>query len=96
MNKHILLAASIIGLSACSGIRTTDNTYAAHAESFNLLFLQIPPRDAKKRALEMVPEGAEIVNLTTTPDDLTSFISVVNRIIGIDYARVEGTLKNHE
>ena len=73
-------------------MRTTDDTFTTHAESFNIFFLQIPPSDSKERALEMVPEGGKIVNMQTTPDDLTSFLSIVNRIIGIDYSRVEGTL----
>ncbi len=92
MLRKSLALLAIVSVTACSGIRTTDETFTTHAESFNILFLQVPPSDSKKRALEMVPEGGKIVSMQTTPDDLTSFLSVVNRIIGIDISRVEGTL----
>ncbi|MCP4075398.1 MAG: tRNA modification GTPase [Gammaproteobacteria bacterium] len=96
MLKYLFLTACILALTACSGIRVTEESYMTHAESFNILFLQIPPRDTKERALELVPEGAEITTLDTMPNDLTSFISILNRIIGIDFSKVEGSLSKDE
>lgn len=93
MIKYLLFGVSILCISACSGIRTTEDSFATHAESFNILFLQIPPRDAQAEALAMVPQGGQIISMQSTPDDLSSLISIINRMLGIDYARVEGRIE---
>ena len=91
--KNIILAISCVTLlSACSGLRTTDQTFMAHAENFNLLFLQIPGGDSQKRAMELVPKDAQIDTLISTPDDTTSFLGILNRIIGMDYTTINGRL----
>jgi hypothetical protein len=92
MIKTIICVAGIMSLSACSGLRTTDNSYEAHAENFNILFLQIPGGDTQERALKLVPKGGEITTMNSAPNDLTSLISVINRIIGIDITTIDGTI----
>ena len=70
----------------------TEKTFSAHAENLNILFLQIPSTDTQKRAMELLPEGGQIVSMESSPDDLTSFAGVMNRIFGVNSARIEGTL----
>jgi len=91
MIKYIVLFATLVTVTACSGIRTTDRAYSAHAENFNILFLQIPGGDTQKRAMELVPEGGEIVTINSRPDDITSAIGFLNRLLGFDMTFINGT-----
>lgn len=91
--KTRILLLSILLLSGCSGLRTTDTTFMAHAENFNFLFLQIPGGDSQARAMALMPEGAQIDTLISTPDDMTSFLGVLNRIIGLDYTTINGRIQ---
>ncbi len=90
--KKLLLILGVATLAGCSGISHTDTAYTAHAESFNFLGAQIPG-DAKQRALELVPEGATVDTIQSTDSDTTSFLGIMNRILGIDYVQVGGTKK---
>ncbi len=92
MFKKIVLVAALINLTACAGLRTTDDTYSAHAESFNILFFQIPGGDTQIRAKELVPEGGEIKTIDSAPKDITSLIGFINRLIGIDITVINGTI----
>jgi uncharacterized protein YceK len=92
--KSILITTLAIGiLSGCSGVRTTDSTFSAHAENFNFLYIQIPGGDTQERAIELMPEGAQIDTLYSTPHDNTSFFGVLSRIIGIEHTTVNGQIK---
>jgi hypothetical protein len=93
MLKKIVFLTVLLNVAACSGLRTTDESYSAHAENFDILFLQIPGGDTQERALALAPEGGQIKSMASAPIDLTSFIGVVNRIIGIDITVVNGTTK---
>ncbi|MFT5592048.1 MAG: hypothetical protein ACI8SR_000405 [Oceanicoccus sp.] len=91
--KKIVLCTIIIGfLAGCSGLRTTDTTFMVHAENFNFLFLQIPGGDSQKRAMALMPQDAQIDTLISTPDDMTSLLGVLNRIIGLDYTTINGRM----
>ncbi len=93
MLKKLILIAALLNLAACSGLRTTDNAYSAHAESFNIFFLQIPAEDTQKRAMELVPKGSEIKTVNSSAKDLTSLTGVLNRLLGFDYTYINGTTK---
>ena len=92
MFRKIVLAVALINLTACSGLRTTDDAYSAHAENFNILFLQIPGGDTQKRAMALVPEGSKINTINSAPKDTTSLIGFINRLIGIDITFINGTI----
>ncbi len=92
MKTLILCTLGVSLLTGCSGLRTTDTTYMAHAENFNFLFLQIPGGDSQERAMALMPQGASIDTLISTPDDMTSFLGVLNRIIGLDYTTINGRI----
>jgi hypothetical protein len=93
MRKLLLIVMSAILLPACSGMRTTGETFTTHAENFNFLFMQFPGGDTQERAMEMVPVGGEVETLISTPNDVTSIIGFFSRLIGIDYTTVNGTIK---
>lgn len=93
MVKKILVASALISLTACAGVRTTEETYSAHAESVNILFMQFPGEDTQKRAMALVPEGADVKTINSAPKDMTSVIGFVNRLIGVDVTVVSGTIK---
>ena len=96
MVKEIVLVSMLFILSACSGIRTTDEAYSAHAENFNILFLQIPGGDTQKRAMELVPEGGKIKTIASAPTDMTSVIGFINRLIGFDFTFINGEFSNND
>ncbi len=92
--KSILITVLTLGLlSGCSGVRTTNSTFSAHAENFNFLYMQIPGGDTQERALELLPEGAQIDTLYSTPHDNTSFFGIFSRIIGVEHTTVNGQIK---
>ena len=93
MFKRIALIAALISLTACSGLRTTDNAFSAHAENFNILFFQIPGGDTQKRAMELVPKDSQIITVNSSPNDVTSLIGFINRLIGADITFINGTTK---
>lgn len=93
MIRWALVGMAMVASTACSGVRTTDQTYSAHAESFNILFLQIPGGDTQQRAMALVPEGGEIQTISSAPKDTSSLIGVINRIIGIDITFINGSTK---
>jgi len=93
MFKKIVLLSVLINLAACSGLRTTDGAFSAHAENFNILFLQIPGGDTQKRALALVPKDSQIITVNSTPTDVTSLIGFITRLIGADFTFVNGTVK---
>jgi hypothetical protein len=93
MFKRIVLLTALINLTACSGLRTTDGAFSAHAENFNILFLQIPGGDTQKRAMELVPKNSQIITVNTTPTDVTSLIGFITRLIGADFTFISGTTK---
>ena len=93
MMKWLVASLAVCALAACSGVRTTGDSYSAHAENFNILFLQIPGGDTQERAMELVPAGSDVVTMTSTPKDTSSLIGFLNRLIGIDITFVNGSTK---
>lgn len=93
MLKKIVLFTVLINLAACSGFRTTDGTFSAHAENFNILFLQFPGGDTQKRAMALVPENSQIITVSSSPTDTTSVIGFISRLIGADFTFINGTIK---
>ncbi len=92
MKKLMITSLSIALLAGCSGMRTTDSTFSTHAENFNLLYMQFPGGDTQERAMELLPEGAQINTLISSPHDNTSLAGVVSRIIGFEYTSINGQI----
>ncbi|WP_017220195.1 hypothetical protein [Moritella dasanensis] len=93
MKNLFVLSLLVLGLSGCSGIRQTDQTFDTHAENLNLLFMQFPGGDTQERAMELTPQNAEIVSINSTVSDTSSVLGVLNRIVGVDQTKVAGTIK---
>jgi hypothetical protein len=93
MFRKIVLVAALINLTACSGLRTTDGAFSAHAENFNILFLQIPGGDTQKRAMELVPANGRVITVNSSPTDVTSLIGFISRLIGADFTFINGAIK---
>ncbi|WP_295893649.1 hypothetical protein [uncultured Vibrio sp.] len=87
--KKLLCILGVMSLAGCSGITHNDDVYTAHAESFNIVGLQIPG-DTQDRAMKLVPEGATVETIRSTDSDTSSVMGIINRIIGIDYVQVGG------
>lgn len=93
MKSLITAALALSILSGCSGMRTTDSTFSAHAENFNFLYMQFPGGDTHERAMAMLPEGTEIKTLYSTPHDNTSFFGVMLRLFGMEHTTIHGTIE---
>lgn len=89
MKKLLLIAGVISSLAGCSGITHNDDVYTAHAESFNIVGLQIPG-NTQDRAMELVPEGATVDTIQSTNSDTDSALGIMNRILGVDYVQIGG------
>ncbi|CAM2955372.1 hypothetical protein [Vibrio neptunius] len=87
--KKLLCILGVMSLAGCSGITHNEEVYTAHAESFNIVGLQIPG-NTQDRAMELVPEGATVETIQATNSDTDSVLGIINRIIGIDYVQVAG------
>lgn len=96
MIRWILVVMAMVAVTACSGVRTTDRTYSAHAENFNILFVQIPGGDTQQRAMALVPDGGDIKTINSSPKDTSSLIGVINRLIGIDITFINGSTNKEE
>ena len=89
--KKLLPLVLLAGLTAsCSGLKETDSTFTAHAESFRIFGIAIPGED-NQAATELVPEGAEIETIRSTPADWTSVLGALNNIFGFSYTEISGT-----
>ena len=60
MFRLTIVIITLFILAGCAGVRTTDKTYAAHAENINFLFMRIPGGDTHERAMALIPDGGDI------------------------------------
>ena len=90
MLKKTLLLLIAAALSACAGIRQTNNQFTTHAESLRIIGIAIP-RDDQKAARDLVPEGGKITDVVSTPADWTSLIGILRNVLGFHQTSVSGT-----
>ena len=72
-------------------MQTTSDSFSIHAESFVILGYEIPGEDLTA-AEALVPEGATVTTLVSSPDDWTSVLGFMNNIIGFHSTCIGGTL----
>lgn len=89
--KIIFFVFSVLFITACSGVTHNQEVFSSHAESVNLLGLQIPG-NTMIRATALVPANSEIKTIKATPNDTSSVVGVINRIIGIDSVKISGEM----
>lgn len=90
MKQIATLIVAVTILTGCSGIRQTNNQFTTHAECFRIVGIPIPADDqATARAL--VPKGATITDVQSTPADWTSFWGFLGNLIGFHVTTVSGT-----
>jgi hypothetical protein len=90
MTKLAALVFTVALLSGCSGIRQTGSQFTSHAECFRIVGIPIPADDqAAARAL--VPKGATITDVSSTPADWNSFVGVIGNLFWFHQTTVSGT-----
>ncbi len=89
--KKLSILAVLCLLSACAGVRTTNSTFVAHAESFRFFGIAIP-EDDQAAAKKLVPAGAKIENVSSTPADWTSVWGGLWNILGFHFTTIGGTV----
>jgi hypothetical protein len=90
MIKNLFLLGTAIALSACAGIRQTNNQFSTHAESFRIIGIPIP-HDDQEAARDLVPQGGKITDIHSTPADWTSFVGFFGNLIGFHRTSISGT-----
>jgi len=74
-------------LGSCVGVRSTDDNYTVHAETFHLFGLEIPGND-HDAAWAKVPAGAEVHTVRSTPSDWTSVFGILTNILGFSSTEI--------
>ncbi len=86
----LILATTFLG--SCAGVQVSGDTYSAHAEALVVFGYEIPG-DELAAAEALVPEGATIETVYSSPDDWTSLWGVMNNILGVHYTIIGGTVR---
>ena len=93
MKKKFLSCLGVTALLltvGCSGVRESSGTFVAHGEAFRVIGFAIPGDD-QQAALDQVPAGATITNVSASAADWTSVIGVLHNILGITTTCIGGT-----
>ncbi|MEK0446691.1 MAG: hypothetical protein RLZZ399_2012 [Verrucomicrobiota bacterium] len=90
MFKKLLTLSVAVALSACAGIRQTDNQFTTHAECVRIVGIAIPHND-QVAARELVPANGKITDVRSTPADWTSFAGFFGNLFGFHQTTVSGT-----
>ena len=85
------LVATACAVSGCSGTRSTGSSFTTHAESFRVLGYAIPDDD-QKAAMALVPKGANIEYVDSTPADWHSLWGALGNIFWFHVTKVGGTV----
>lgn len=90
MKKIAALILAVSLLSGCAGMRQTNNQFTTHAECFRIVGIPIPADDqAAARAL--VPKGATITDVQSTPADWNSFWGFIGNLFWFHQTTISGT-----
>lgn len=88
-----MAAMSLVAVvSGCAGVRQSKGTFVAHAESFRF-FGVVLPEDDQQAALDQVPAGGKITNVSSTSADWTSFLGILGNVMGIHTTQIGGTTR---
>ena len=85
-----MCAVSLVALAGCAGVRESNGAFVAHAESFRIIGIAIPGDD-QQAALDKVPAGGKITNVTSSAADWTSFWGFFGNLFGFHMTQVGGT-----
>ncbi|MEO0480238.1 MAG: tRNA modification GTPase [Planctomycetota bacterium] len=90
--SRLFVLGMVLLATSCSGVRSTDQTFSSHGETIRLIGWAIAGDD-QQAALDHVPAGATITNVSSTPADWSSIIGVLNSIIGFNSTSIGGTIE---
>lgn len=85
-----IVAVGLFALAGCSGVRQSNGTFVAHAECFRIVGIAIPADD-QQAALDLVPAGGKITNVSSTPADWTSFAGFFGNLFWFNWTTIGGT-----
>ncbi len=85
-----LFCASLVLLLGCKGMHQTGTTFTTHAESLRILGFSIPESD-HTAAAGLVPDGAIITNVSTTPKDWSSLRGILSNLLWLHSTEIGGT-----
>ena len=89
MSRLALVIVLLANLSACSGIRRSRDLYTVHAEAVRLFGYGFP-YDDQERAQSLIPDGATVITVSSSPSDYTSITGLFGRFLGISSTEISG------
>jgi len=89
-SSKIVVAVGLFALAGCQGIRESNGTFVAHAECFRIVGIAIPADD-QQAAMNLVPAGAKITNVSSSPADWTSFVGFFGNLFWFGSTQIGGT-----
>ena len=89
-NSTIAAAALLVLATSCAGTRSSADHNMAHAEAFNFFGLQFPHND-QEAAWDLVPAGADVTTVVSSPRDWTSIVGALSSIIGFGGTQITWT-----
>ncbi len=92
MKIQFLALVSLSLLAGCAEVHRRDGRFTASAYSANILFVQIP-KDPMATVSAKVPAGANVTNVSDTPNDWRTLPGFINRLFGVGWAQIGGTVK---
>jgi len=93
MSKFVpLTCLGLLTFASCSGMREANGTFAVHAECFRIIGFSIPADDQAKAA-SLVPAGAQVTSVYSTPADWTSVMGFLRNLIGFHGTIISGQKK---
>ena len=91
MKKVMALCIGVALLSGCAGMRETNNQFTTHAECFRILGYSIP-EDDQAAARALVPKGATITDVQSSPADWKSVVGFIGNLFWFHQTTVSGTM----
>lgn len=91
--KKTLTALALAGTlfsTGCAGVRHTNDTFSAHAESFRIFGFAIP-HDDQAAARDQVPAGANITTVSSSAADWDSVVGFFGNLFGFHQTTISGT-----
>ncbi|HNW45721.1 MAG TPA: hypothetical protein PKI19_14570 [Elusimicrobiales bacterium] len=80
-------------LVGCAEVHRRDGRFTASAYSANILFIQIP-KDPMETVSKQVPAGANVTNVSDTPSSWRTLPGFINRLFGVGWAQIGGTVND--
>jgi hypothetical protein len=90
-SSKVILAAGLLAIAAgCSSVRESNGAFVSNAQCFRIVGFAIP-EDDQQAAMNLVPAGAKITNVSGFPADWKSFWGFFGNLFWFHWTTIGGT-----